>query len=59
LNHAVCTNTNEPACQVVSIAQLASLTGIDPFPAVPDGVKETAMRLPQPRARRSRGTDGT
>ncbi|MBV9748990.1 MAG: DNA/RNA non-specific endonuclease [Acetobacteraceae bacterium] len=55
----VCTNTNEPECRVVSVAQLASLTGIDPFPAVPAGIKETAMRLPQPRPpRRHRDANG-
>ena len=54
----VCANTNAPECEVVSIAQLTSLTGIDPFPAVPERVKQTAMRLPQPKARRSRNTGG-
>ncbi|MBV9750438.1 MAG: DNA/RNA non-specific endonuclease, partial [Acetobacteraceae bacterium] len=55
----ICTNTNEPECRVVSVAQLAGLTGIDPFPAVPESVKETALRLPQPRPlRRGRDADG-
>jgi endonuclease G, mitochondrial len=51
----VCTNVSEPECRVVSVAALAQLTGIDPFPAVPDGVKAVATRLPLPRARRPRG----
>lgn len=50
----VCTNTNQPACQTVSIAELAGLTGIDPFPAVPASVKATTMRLPPPRSHRYR-----
>jgi endonuclease G len=50
----VCTNTNEPVCQVVSVAALASLAGIDLFPALPGGFKENAAPLPLPRARRHR-----
>ncbi len=54
----VCTNTNEPECRVVSITQLASLAGIDPFPAVAASVKEISMHLPQPRPRRDRSAGG-
>ena len=54
----VCTNTNEPECRVISVAELARLTGIDPFPAVPDGVKATAAHLPLPRAPRGRSRSG-
>jgi hypothetical protein len=43
---------------VISVAQLASLTGLDPFPAMPPSVKESAMRLPLPRARWGRGAGG-
>jgi endonuclease G len=50
----VCTNVAQPECRVVSVADLAQLTGLDPFPAVPDGIKETATPLPLPRARRQR-----
>lgn len=55
----VCSNVNEPRCRVISVADLASLTGIDPFPGVPADVKATAARLPLPRARRPRGDGGS
>jgi endonuclease G, mitochondrial len=45
----VCTNTARPECRTVSIAELEGLTGVDPFPAAPAGVKATLARLPQPR----------
>lgn len=51
----VCTNTNEPQCRVVSVADLAAMTGIDPFPAVPESVKAVAAPLPLPKPRRQRG----
>ncbi len=44
----VCENTATPACQVVSVATLARVVGIDPFPALPASVKEQAMLLPAP-----------
>lgn len=44
----VCENTVTPACQVVSVAALARVVGIDPFPALPASVKEQAMLLPVP-----------
>ena len=53
----VCTNTDHPECRTVSVAELAQLAGIDPFPAVPEAVKAAPPRLPLPRARRSRGAD--
>lgn len=54
----VCTNTNQPECRTVSVAELAQLTGIDVFPAVPEAVKAAPPRLPLPRARRGpRGGD--
>ncbi|MCY0388017.1 DNA/RNA non-specific endonuclease [Robbsia sp. Bb-Pol-6] len=34
---------------VISIAELAQITGIDPFPALPASVKQSAMSLPPPR----------
>ncbi|MEX3960236.1 DNA/RNA non-specific endonuclease [Trinickia sp. EG282A] len=37
------------AYAVISIAELTRLVGVDPFPALPDQVKETAMALPTPR----------
>ncbi len=44
----VCTNTRKPRCNPVSIAALARVVGIDPFPALPDSVKRIAMTLPAP-----------
>jgi endonuclease G, mitochondrial len=35
--------------QAISIDQLAQITGIDPFPAVPAEIKAVAMRLPAPQ----------
>ena len=43
-----CTNVRHPKCTSLSIAALARETGIDPFPAVPVAVKQTAMMLPTP-----------
>ena len=43
-----CTNVRRPKCAAVSIAALAGETGIDPFPAVPAVIKQTAMTLPTP-----------
>ena len=50
----VCTNTNEPACREVSVADLGRLSGIDVFPSLPESVKATAMPLPEPRPHRAR-----
>ena len=44
----VCENTATPSCQVVSVAALARVVGVDPFPALPTKVKEQAMPLPAP-----------
>ena len=61
----VCRNTARPTCGIVSIAALAGLVGIDPFPALPDAVKQAAMALPaasssryNPDASRRRPTGG-
>jgi endonuclease G len=35
------------------------VSGIDPFPHLPDTVKQTAMSLPAPKLRRPRGSGGT
>ncbi len=48
----VCTNVVAPQCDAVSVAMLTRMTGIDPFPALPAGVKEAAMTLPSPKASR-------
>jgi endonuclease G, mitochondrial len=42
-------NQSGEAYAVISIAELTRLVGVDPFPALPDQVKETAMALPTPR----------
>jgi len=44
----VCLNTQQPACSTVSVATLARIVGIDPFPALPEAIKQTAMALPPP-----------
>ncbi len=44
----ICTNTDTPTCQTVSIAVLIQTVGIDPFPALPVRVKAVAMVLPEP-----------
>ena len=41
-------NTDNSGYAVISIAQLTQLSGIDPFPALPDAVKERASALPRP-----------
>ena len=35
----VCGNTDHPTCQVVNLATLQSVAGVDVFPALPDGIK--------------------
>ena len=45
-----CTNVRQPKCVSLSIAALTGETGIDPFPAVPAALKQTAMMLPTPAA---------
>jgi endonuclease G len=44
----VCKNKEVPTCDVVSVATLIRVVGIDPFPALPGAVKRVAMALPQP-----------
>lgn len=46
----VCSNTSAPRCGTMSVATLAGTIGIDPFPALPDSVKGTAVTLPRPEA---------
>lgn len=43
-------NTATPVYSIISLAELEELAGIDLFPALPAGVKQTAMPLPAPRA---------
>ncbi len=44
-------NAPGQAWKVVSIAELRRMSGIDPFPSLPEQVKATAMDLPEPRLR--------
>ena len=44
----MCSNTSRPRCSTISVAALARMVGLDPFPAVADAVKRRAMRLPPP-----------
>lgn len=48
-------NVPGEAWQIVSIAQLRDMSGIDAFPALPDEVKKTAIQLPAPMTRGHRG----
>jgi endonuclease G len=41
--------------RIISLAELQQMSGIDPFPQLPASVKQTAMNLPAPQLRRSRG----
>ena len=45
----VCTNVDPTACQVVSIPQLAQLTGINPFPGVAVARAPLPLTIPEPR----------
>jgi endonuclease G, mitochondrial len=40
----VCTNTKEPVCRVVSIARLATIAGVDAFPALSTELRATPPR---------------
>jgi endonuclease G, mitochondrial len=44
----LCTNTRRPGCSTLSVAALARIIGLDPFPALANDVKRVAMRLPSP-----------
>ena len=43
-----CQNTSQPTCTIISIGALAKATGVDPFPSLPDEIRQTAMSLPRP-----------
>lgn len=45
-------NKSERSMAIVSVAQLASLTGIDPFPEASAATKARAIELSEPRPRR-------
>jgi len=42
----VCKNTDSPTCNVVSVTTLIEVVGIDPCPAMPSRLKQTAVPLP-------------
>ena len=44
----VCKNTDQPTCDVVPVATLVRVVGIDPFPGLPERLKREAMGLPPP-----------
>jgi endonuclease G, mitochondrial len=44
----VCKNTDTPTCVIVPVSTLIRVVGIDPFPALPDSVKQVVMVLPPP-----------
>lgn len=55
-----CTNTDTPQCRTIAVSELVRLAGVDPFPALPAGVKDVSMVLPIPgttggRQHRGRG----
>ena len=51
----VCKNVlRHPHCDSVTVATLVRNTGVDPFPALPDTVKQQFWHLPSPHKRRTR-----
>jgi endonuclease G len=50
----VAANTSQRRYSIVSIKQLAQLTGIDPFPAIDASAKAHAIELPRPRQSKRR-----
>ncbi len=45
----VCRNNEAPTCEVVSVRVLVHAVGLDPFPALPDALKQQAINLPLPK----------
>ncbi|WP_264816889.1 DNA/RNA non-specific endonuclease, partial [Gluconobacter kondonii] len=43
-----CQNSSQPTCTIISIGALTQATGVDPFPSLPDEIRQTAMTLPHP-----------
>ncbi len=41
-------NTDDSEARSISVAQLRELTGIDPFPGLPEAMKQRRMHLPRP-----------
>ncbi|GBQ13413.1 DNA/RNA non-specific endonuclease [Swaminathania salitolerans] len=46
----VCKNLTEPRCTQVPVAALIRVTGVDPFPTLPDRIKAGMAQLPEPKA---------
>lgn len=42
----VCLNTHHPTCRITSVALLAQLVNIDPFPALPANIKDHVSAMP-------------
>jgi len=47
----VCKNFKTPTCVVLPVSAITEVVGVDPFPALPANLKETAMALPLPQSR--------
>ncbi|MFT8806002.1 MAG: DNA/RNA non-specific endonuclease [Acetobacter aceti] len=43
-----CQNSSQPTCTIISIGALTQATGVNPFPSLPDEIRQTAMKLPRP-----------
>jgi hypothetical protein len=44
----VATNEDNPSCTIVSVAALASMTGVDPFPSLPPQIKSAEPQIDLP-----------
>lgn len=51
-----CTNTSAPTCYVLSVSFFTKQTGIDPFPALTQSVKDVKANFPTIRKKRSRNS---
>ena len=47
----MCKNFKTPTCVVLPVSAITEVVGVDPFPALPANLKETAMALPLPQSR--------
>lgn len=54
----LCPNTDDAGFEVISLARLRDLSGLDVFPALPEGAKVEATPLPEPQARGGRSGRG-
>lgn len=42
----VCLNTRKPTCKIIAVALLMQLVNVDPFPALPQSMKEQVVGMP-------------